>query len=172
LISLAQAQEIAFGVPFGTIINGWVLAEQGHAEEGIARIHEGLAGARALGIETGLPQGLAALTEAYGRAGQAEEGLKVVAETLARMEKSGERYYEAELYRLKGELTLQKGARDWGLGTRDRANQKAGSKKQKLNIPPQPPAPRRRWSRRRRSVFSKPSRLLVSSKRSRGSCGQ
>src|SRR5439155_1643383 len=45
--------------------------------------------------------------EAYGKRGQIEEGMKAVAEALAAVNKTGERHYEAELYRLKGELTLQ-----------------------------------------------------------------
>jgi len=47
------------------------------------------------------------LAEEYGKAGQAEEGLVALAEALTVVDKSGERFYEAELYRLKGELTLQ-----------------------------------------------------------------
>ena len=43
----------------------------------------------------------------YGKAGQAEEGLAALAEALTVVDKSGERFYEAELYRLKGTLTLQ-----------------------------------------------------------------
>ena len=54
------------------------------------------------------PHFLALLAEAYGKVGQTEEGLSVLAEALALVDKTGERYYEAELYRLKGELTLQK----------------------------------------------------------------
>ena len=50
---------------------------------------------------------LALLAEAYGKVGQVEEGLAVVAKALASVEKTGERVYEAEVYRLKGELTLQ-----------------------------------------------------------------
>ena len=46
------------------------------------------------------------LAEAYGKAGESEEGLHVLAEALAVVDKNGERWYEAELYRLKGELTL------------------------------------------------------------------
>jgi predicted ATPase len=53
------------------------------------------------------PHFLALLAEAYGKARQAEEGLTVLAEALAAVNKTGERYYEAELHRLKGELTLQ-----------------------------------------------------------------
>ena len=48
------------------------------------------------------------LAEAYGKAGQTEEGLATLAEALTVVDKSGERFYEAELYRLKGELTLHK----------------------------------------------------------------
>jgi hypothetical protein len=44
----------------------------------------------------------------YGKIGQAEEGLNAVSEALALINSTGERSFEAELYRLKGELTLQK----------------------------------------------------------------
>src|SRR6185369_211831 len=44
---------------------------------------------------------------AYGEVGQREEGLSVLTEALAVVDRTGERVYEAELYRLKGELTLQ-----------------------------------------------------------------
>ena len=47
------------------------------------------------------------LAEAQGQAGQAEDGLATVAEALALVEQTEERTYEAELYRLKGELTLR-----------------------------------------------------------------
>ena len=49
---------------------------------------------------------LALLAEAYGKAGLAEEGLAALAEALTVVDKSGERFYEAELHRLRGELTL------------------------------------------------------------------
>ena len=52
---------------------------------------------------------LVLLAEAYGKAGQAEEGLSALVEALTVVDKSGERFYEAELYRLKGELTLRVG---------------------------------------------------------------
>jgi len=50
---------------------------------------------------------LAWLAEAYGRAGQVEEGLNVLAEALAGAPRTGERVNEAELHRLRGELTLK-----------------------------------------------------------------
>jgi len=48
------------------------------------------------------------LAEAYEKAGQIEEGLRVLTEALTQVNKTEERFYEAELYRLKGELTLQR----------------------------------------------------------------
>jgi predicted ATPase len=51
------------------------------------------------------------LAEVYGKAGQAEDGLHVLAEALAAVSKGGERRFEAEFYRLQGELRLQSGVR-------------------------------------------------------------
>jgi predicted ATPase len=92
----------------GAIVHGWALVEGGQGEKGVAQIHQGLADYQATGAELGRPYFLALLAEAYGKVGQVEEGLSVPAEALAQVDKTGERYYEAELYRLKGQLTLQK----------------------------------------------------------------
>jgi predicted ATPase len=89
----------------GTTLRGWALAVQGQ-EEGIAQIHQGLAALRATGIQFWRPYYLALLAEAYEKSGRAEEGLAVLAEASAVVDKSGERFYEAELHRLKGELLL------------------------------------------------------------------
>ena len=81
----------------------------GHAgtgEEGIAQMHRGLATRQAMGALVGQPSFLAMLAEAQSAAGQAEEGLHTLAEAFALVAKTGERYYEVELYRLRGELTL------------------------------------------------------------------
>jgi predicted ATPase len=108
LIALSHDQGFPETLAFGAIFRGWALAEQGRAEEGIVQLHEGLAALRAIGTEVQRPYYLAMLAEACGKAERPEEGLRVVAEALAQVDKTGERYYEAELYRLYGELTLQK----------------------------------------------------------------
>ena len=86
------------------------MAEQGRDEEGIAQIRQGLADYRATGAEVKMPDSLALLAAVYKKRGQAEKGLNVVAEALARVEKTGGRLWEAELYRLKGELLLVRDA--------------------------------------------------------------
>jgi predicted ATPase len=96
----------------GTILHGWALAKQGHNDEGILQLRQGIAELRAMGQELGRPYFLALLAEAYSEGGQVEEGMKVLGEALDIADKTGERMHQAELYRLYGELTLQKGARE------------------------------------------------------------
>jgi predicted ATPase len=103
-IAACLEQEYALYIGAGTLTRGWALAEQGQLEEGIAQMRQGLA---AWSAETGQTFWPALLAAAYGRAGQTEEGLSILAEALAVTNKTGERFYEAEVYRLKGILTLQ-----------------------------------------------------------------
>jgi predicted ATPase len=106
-IVLSAEQGFPYWLAVGTILRGWALAEQGKHAEGISQMCQGLTAHRATGSSLDRPYYLAMLAEAYGKAGQAENGLNVVVEALAAVDKTEERFYEAELYRLKGELTLQ-----------------------------------------------------------------
>ncbi|MBI3245444.1 MAG: AAA family ATPase [Deltaproteobacteria bacterium] len=106
-IAFAREQGFPFWVTLGTIALGWALTRQGQREEGIAQIRQGLAAYRARGAEQWHPHFLAMLAEAYRTTGQTEEGLTAVAEALDHARRTGSCYYEAELYRLKGELLLQ-----------------------------------------------------------------
>jgi predicted ATPase len=108
-ITLAIEHGLVQWLAMGTTMRGGALAVQGQAEEGIGQLRQGLAAARAIGMELGRPFCLALMAEAYGKARQEEEGLAVLAEALDLVDKTGERWYEAELYRLKGELVLQSG---------------------------------------------------------------
>jgi class 3 adenylate cyclase/tetratricopeptide (TPR) repeat protein len=103
LIVLADAHGFAEFLDLGTFWRGWALVEQGYDEDGFSQMHRGH-GFRTRGGQT---THLTALAETYGKRGQIEEGLKTVAEALHLVQDTDERLYEAELYRLKGELTLQ-----------------------------------------------------------------
>jgi predicted ATPase len=70
-------------------------------------MRQGLATYEATGAELGRPYWLALPAGTYGKAGQVEKGLSLLTDALRIMHESGERYYEADLYRLKGELTRQ-----------------------------------------------------------------
>jgi predicted ATPase len=106
---MALASEKGFPqfLTVGMMMRGWALAMQGQEEEGIAQLRQGLAAIRAAGAEVARSRDLALLAEAYGKVGQTEAGLTVLAEALAVVDKTGERFWEAELHRLKGELLLQ-----------------------------------------------------------------
>jgi predicted ATPase len=105
-LTLATEQEDAFFLAHGTIVRGWALAEQVQPEEGIAQLRQGMAAYRATGAEMHRPYWLTLLAEAYGKGGQAEEGLSALAEALPLLDILGPRFYEVELHRLKGELLL------------------------------------------------------------------
>jgi predicted ATPase len=106
-ISLAQEQGFALWRARGAVLCGWTLAHQGQAQEGIAQIEQGLRAFRATGAETNRSYFLALLAEAYGTIGQPAAGLTALTEALTLVDTTGERWYEPELYRLKGELLLQ-----------------------------------------------------------------
>ena len=91
----------------GAILRGWALAHQGQAQDGIAQIEQGLRALRAAGAEIRRPYWLALLAAVYNIMGQPEAGLTVLTEALALVDRTGERWYESEIYRLKGELLLQ-----------------------------------------------------------------
>jgi predicted ATPase len=112
IIALSTDQGFLFWVAWGTILRGWALAEQGQSVEGIAQMRQGIAAWRATGAELQRPYYLALLAEAHGKAGQADEGLRVLAEALSAVHTTGERQHEAEIYRLKGELLLQQDVPD------------------------------------------------------------
>ncbi|MGE0827224.1 MAG: adenylate/guanylate cyclase domain-containing protein [Candidatus Binatia bacterium] len=108
LLAIACERGFPYWVAQGTIYRGWALAEQGQAEEGLTQIRQGLSDYQALRTEIHQTYLLGLLAEAYGKIEQTEEGLNTLTKVLALVDKIGERWYEAELYRLKGELTLQK----------------------------------------------------------------
>ena len=87
-------------------MRGWALTAQGEGAEGIAQMRQGLVAYRATGAELHRPYFLSLLAEAYGKVGQPEEGLTVLVEALATVDNTGERNWEAELHRRKGELLL------------------------------------------------------------------
>jgi predicted ATPase/class 3 adenylate cyclase len=103
-LALSRDQRFTSILAGATILRGWALAAQGQGVEGVAQMREGLAARRAARIEATETYFLALLAEGYGRSEQPEEGLTVLAEALAAVDKGGMRFYEAELYRLKGDL--------------------------------------------------------------------
>jgi class 3 adenylate cyclase/predicted ATPase len=90
----------------GTLMRGWAVAEQGQLEEGITQMRPVLDAWRATGVALGVPWYLAGLAETYGKAGQPEEGLVMIAEALGVVNETGQRLNESDLHRVRGGLLL------------------------------------------------------------------
>src|SRR5262249_28481989 len=101
-ISLATEWGFPHWMAQRAILRGWALVQQGQAKEGIEQLNQGLMDYRATGAALLRPYFLALLAEAHGTMEQPEEGLTALTEALICAETTGERWYEPELYRLKG----------------------------------------------------------------------
>jgi DNA-binding NtrC family response regulator/predicted ATPase len=106
MVALAREQGFSLWLAMGTILSGWAIAAQGQREQGMGRLYQGLAAYRATGTELARSFWLALLAEAHLNGGQVGEGLRALDEALAAVHATGERCFEAELYRLQGELLL------------------------------------------------------------------
>jgi predicted ATPase len=92
------------------VLLGWATAADGDSERGIAQTREGLAAWQSTGTGMRRPYFLALLADALLRADQTEEGLTIIAEAEALIERSGETRWHAETVRLKGALMDRAGA--------------------------------------------------------------
>jgi predicted ATPase len=105
-IALSTEHKLMLYQALSTITLGWAQIEQGGQEEAIERIRRGLVAHQATGATLLLPHFMGLLAGALCKTGQPAEGLLVLEEALSVADRNGERFYEAELYRLKGELLL------------------------------------------------------------------
>jgi len=103
-VTLASEHGFAYWGAIGRFLQGWADAQKGEATAGIARIRDGLAAAEATGTRRA-PVHLALLAEGLALAGKIEEGLAALNDALATAAVSGERGWDAEIHRLRGELT-------------------------------------------------------------------
>jgi tetratricopeptide (TPR) repeat protein len=142
----AQAFAIEHGFPlkWGAILRGWALVEQGQEEEGLVQMRQNLHSLKLL-----RPYFLALIAEAHGKLDQTAKRLAVLTEALALVDKTGERWCEAELYRLYGELSLR-------IGETERIGDKNNLADSPFPLQKKP--------------FSRPSTLLVINKPRCGSC--
>jgi predicted ATPase len=112
LMVLSTEQGLAYWPGVATVMKGWVLAERGQGEAGITELLAAMANIRAIGAAAELPWYLALLARAHADVGQTAEGFDALAEALALVASTKERFYGAEIYRLKGELLHKHGGPD------------------------------------------------------------
>jgi predicted ATPase len=105
-VAISLEHGLALYYATATVTLGWGLIEEGWHQLAIENIRQGLDAHQATGTVLLLPHFLALMAEALGADGQTKEALRVLDEALEIAERTGERYYDAELHRLKGELQL------------------------------------------------------------------
>ena len=109
VVEVSHAHGLVLYGAMADVMKGWTLSEQGCEQEGIDQMREGLAALEATGTALVRPYFLALLAETLLNLKQLDEASALLEEATTMVSSNGERYYEAELYRLKGELLLKKG---------------------------------------------------------------
>jgi predicted ATPase len=109
LVALATEQSFAHWRAQGIIYRGWVKVENGDVAVGISLLRNGSSAYRATGSEVWMPYFNALLAGACEISRQIEEADMLLDEALQIVERTGERWFEAELNRHKGQLLLRQG---------------------------------------------------------------
>jgi predicted ATPase/class 3 adenylate cyclase len=104
-IAVSTQYSFALGLALATAFQGWALAENGQ-EEGLGKLTNGISAIRVTGAGLNHTFTLALLAEIYLRKDRVDEGLGVIEEAQKLAVTGGERFWQAELLRLKGELLL------------------------------------------------------------------
>ncbi len=103
LLALATEQGLADHLAGGTYLQSWAQMNQGWGEGNTTQLRRVLDSRRAT-VKSEGPFLTAVVAETFGREGRVDEGLRLLAEALDESEKGGQRYWDAELHRLTGEL--------------------------------------------------------------------
>ena len=106
-VALATEQGFPLWAAWGTSLRGWALAMQGQGEEGLAQVRQGLAAWRATGAALLVPYLCTMLAEVADHLGHPADGLQALAEAHTLVEQHEERWWEAEVCRLRGVLLLR-----------------------------------------------------------------
>jgi predicted ATPase len=88
-------------------LRGWALAMQGQGEAGMVQVRQGIAAYRATGAALFVPYLWTLVAEVADHLGRTEDGLQALAEAHTLVEQQEERWWEAEICRLRGLLLLQ-----------------------------------------------------------------
>jgi predicted ATPase/class 3 adenylate cyclase len=106
-VALSTEQGFPLWAAQGTSLRGWVLAMQGQGEEGVAQVRQGIAAWRATGAMLHVPYFCTVLAEISAHLGHPADGLQALAEAHTLVEEHEERYWDAEICRLRGVLLLR-----------------------------------------------------------------
>jgi predicted ATPase len=107
VVRLADEKGAALWKALGTMQKGCVLAQSGKASEAIQMITSGLTIYRSTGSRVYLPIFLSHLSTAHAELGQFDDAWRCINEAMTAVEATNERWYEAEINRITGEIALK-----------------------------------------------------------------
>jgi predicted ATPase len=105
-VSIAGRVGEVFWKEMGATVQGYVLALTGKASEGVHQITSGIAAFRSMGATVWSPKALSYLAKAYAELGQFDDAWRCSEEAITHMETTKERWWEAEVNRVAGEIAL------------------------------------------------------------------
>ena len=103
-ISISDEHGFPYWLAWGLLYRGWSMASLGESEQGYALIAKGLSVHRAAGSVVNEAFALVLLAEASAKLGRITEGLKHLADAAQIIESANDRYHEADLHRVRGDL--------------------------------------------------------------------
>ena len=106
-VALSTAQGFPLWGAWGTSLRGWALAMQDQGEEGMAQLRQGIAASRATGAALCVPYFCTLLADVAAHLGHPADGLQALTEAQTLVEQQEERWWEAEIYRLRGVMLLR-----------------------------------------------------------------
>jgi predicted ATPase len=106
-VALSTEQGFPVWTALGTSLRGWALAMQGQSEEGMAQVRQGIAACRATGGVVVVPYLCTLLADVAAHLGHPADGLQALAEAHILVEQQEDRFWEAEVCRLRGVLLLR-----------------------------------------------------------------
>jgi hypothetical protein len=112
LIELSTRQNFAIWLPIGAVLRGWARSASGDTDEGISWIEDGIGDYQATGSMIHMPYFLALKAEALHLADRTVEALEAIKEAEKVVETSEERWWSAELHRLRGVFLAAMGAEE------------------------------------------------------------
>jgi predicted ATPase/class 3 adenylate cyclase len=104
IVELADRHNLGYWRVNGLILRGWAMVHEGAAEPGLALMRQNTADRAALGVGWYQVRYLCMLAEVHAQLGQAELGLRVVAEARNLVARNDEHMWEGEVERIEGEL--------------------------------------------------------------------
>jgi class 3 adenylate cyclase/predicted ATPase len=103
-IAIANDHGFSYVAAMGTMMEGWVDGQRGATANGIAKMRSGIIAFKATGAAIVVPYFHTLLAELLGNSGQSTEALEFLQDAARQVERWGERWQEAEIHRVKGEV--------------------------------------------------------------------